>query len=518
MTVQTNPNTRTSGIRSLRGKLLSTLLGMCVLLVLLSVNSLQSQSRIQGNVEDASLRDFNPMVEFSIVVQNFMQLPGMLSQHILTDDTNIKAQLEGNINDMLGSGQNSIETMLAAPLSPKTRSTTEQLIKAVPPLTAAAGEVLSLSKVGDQQGAFAKIQEIQGLFITANEGLVVLREEFIEQNQASFEEAKNTYSSSRTASIAILGVALVAAIVLGTSISQSMVNRINNVGTVLNAVAEGDLSLRATPKGKDEITEMAHNVNITLESLKQSVAVIAGKTLQLSQAADSLSEQSQTVSSNAEISALQAILVADASDQANTSINNAAKSTRSMASSMEEIVTTARGTGTVAETAVTLARTTNEKIMLLESTTQEMTSILATTAQLAGSSLGEKGSGTPEIDNFLAEAQKVASQMGQSIASIQGRVKATADSISQISTIVNRINTSQATIIRAVERQADLRIAMDQDLFAAAENSREISKSISMVAEASNKTTFTAEESLSSTENLNQMANAIQLSISQFHY
>jgi methyl-accepting chemotaxis protein len=247
----------------------------------------------------------------------------------------------------------------------------------------------------------------------------------------------------------------------------------------------------------------------------------------LGAASEKLSATAQQMSSNAEETTAQANTVSAATEQVSRNLQTVATGAEQMSTTIKDIAKNAGEAAKVASEAVKNALTTNETVMKLGESSEEIgqvikvitsiaqqTNLLALNATIEAARAGEAGKGfavvANEVKELAKQTAKATEDIGKKINAIQTDTKSAVEAIGKISTIINRINEISNTIASAVEEQSATTNEMSRNVMEAAKGSEAITQNITGVAQASQSTSQGAGDSLKAAQGLANMANELR--------
>lgn len=259
---------------SVRVKLLVAFLGITLLLLGLALFAMaalqQSNDRVDAMRRDQERIAYFNEIHLSLSEMNLLNLslvidqtPGDSSNEIFSDPAGtLIGQIE-NLQYHIGQG-------IRRYLKPDSRDA--GIIKAI---RAELGQVKSkvsamvrFRQQGNMQDAtdlglneiFREIRSIQNV---AYNLVVTAEQEMQERAIANAEAHRSTRRTVMAAAAAAMGTALF----LGYAISSSLIWPMRRIGQTLGLVAEGDFEARVTVPNRDELGDLADNVNATSERL-----------------------------------------------------------------------------------------------------------------------------------------------------------------------------------------------------------------------------------------------------------
>ncbi|WP_127503001.1 methyl-accepting chemotaxis protein [Actinoplanes solisilvae] len=365
---------------------------------------------------------------------------------------------------------------------------------------------------------------------TAVDQLMTLERTQAEQDSTAADEEA---SAARSTILIIVVTGVILSVVLALLIGRGISRRLAGVGQVLDAVADGDLTRRASAGGRDEVAMMGAAVNRATDSIRQTVTALADSSRLLADSSHQLSASAEAIAANADATSTQTSLLADASEGVSRSVQTVAAGTEEMGSAIREISQSANDAAGVASQAVTEAAATNATVAKLgESSAEignvvrvitaiaEQTNLLALNATIESARAGEAGKGfavvANEVKELAQETAKATGDISQRVEAIQADTDGAVAAIGRISAIIAQINDYQTTIASAVEEQTATTNEMSRSIGEASMGSTSIAENIAGVAGAARTTTATVGETQRSAQELARMSADLQTVVARF--
>ena len=331
----------------------------------------------------------------------------------------------------------------------------------------------------------------------------------LELVEKAHQEANNAYKMSWIALLAVSGLGLVAAILMGWAGARSIVGPINKAVETLDDIAqgEGDLTARIHLDTKDEVGRLAASFNLFVGKLQQIIGRVAGNVGELNQAsaemafvsdnlaagAAQMSSQSSQLSENA--GSIQDKMETSAAgvEELSTSVKAMATAVEELTASVSEIARNAGDSAVTARQAASIAETTGQAVHNLKGSAQEIgkvvdvivdiaeqTKLLALNATIEAARAGEAGKGfavvAGEVKELAGLTAKSTENIRARITGIQESTIQVVEAIERILEVIHKVNELSQSIAAAVEEQSSVATEIAQNVSQAAEAAGGVSK------------------------------------------
>lgn len=333
--------------------------------------------------------------------------------------------------------------------------------------------------------------------------------------QKQSEEKVRTLVMVQIAGMIVLGIITLLSFLVSFTIARS----VSNLGANLKDIArgEGDLTNRIRVIRKDEIGVTARWFNEFVDKIQRIVILItcdakrlaatttsiSGISLEMAMSAEGMKVGSAKVAGVIKEMAANMTIIAASSEEMAANNNSVSAAAEEMTTSIKEIAQNAEKAAQVANAALHLTVTSNDKIGLLESTAKEVglvveviheiaeqTNLLALNATIEAARAGEAGKGfavvASEVKELALQTSKATKEIAGRINAIQMAASETVSSVGQIRDVVEEVNTISQIIASAVEEQSSVTDEIARNIAEASLATSEVAQGIAKIATSSN--------------------------------
>ncbi len=379
--------------------------------------------------------------------------------------------------------------------------------------------------------------------------LIALYKEQVKQAE---EQAAATYTQTKLAVTLVSVVGILISLALAIVIARAITKPIENTVEVIKEIAAGDFTQEVEVHGSDEIGQLGETVNEMVGELRVMLADIRQNSKTLAASAEELSAVSTQLASGSEEMSAQAGGVASATEQMSSNINSMASGVeessvnastvsstaeqmsanmRTIASAIEEMSISIRDvaknsedTSKVAGRAMDMSRTATETMKALGKSANEIgkvtemikriaeqTNLLALNATIEAASAGDAGKGFAVVANEIKElanqSARAAEDITAKIEGVQGSTTNAVTVITDISNIIDQINSAVGVITHSVNQQTQAANEISKNVVEVTSGANNIASSIAEVAKGAGDMSRNAGEAA---KGANEVSNNIQ--------
>ena len=314
------------------------------------------------------------------------------------------------------------------------------------------------------------------------------------------------------ARLIVIALTLVCALLTGAvavAVARDIRRKTAHLMSDLDALSAGDLRPRETIEGRDELVVVSQRLGGVVTTLRGTIADSASGAAReadgVSSSAIDAGRNVETVAAGAEEMTASIRQIADNAQEARRVAVEAVDVAQSTAASVARLGASSAEIGEVVKVITSIA---------------EQTNLLALNATIEAARAGEAGKGfavvASEVKDLAQETSKATEVITRQIDSIQADTVTATEAMTQISTVIGRINDYQGIVAAAVDEQSATTVEMAQSVQRAAQSTGRISGSIAAVSAAANRTSDIAEQTRHAAGQLDAMSGRLDAEVARF--
>ncbi|GII26471.1 methyl-accepting chemotaxis protein [Planosporangium mesophilum] len=352
---------------------------------------------------------------------------------------------------------------------------------------------------------------------------------------AQMKANADDYATARNTVIATAVIGMVLAALLALLTIRGIISAVRKVSTVVDRIADGDLTHSAEVNSEDELGQMARGLDAATERLREMVGAVANSAQTLAGSSEELTTVSKQIAASSEETSTQAGVVSEAAEHISRNIQTLASGAEQMGASIGEISSNATEAARVASDAVQAATTASTTINQLGTSSAEIgnviklitsiaeqTNLLALNATIEAARAGEAGKGfavvASEVKDLAQETARATEDIAKRVHVIQGDAGHAVEAISRIGDVIGRINDYSMMIASAVEEQSATTSEMVRNVAEASTGASDIAGNITSVAAAAQETNTGIADTNRAAEDLARMGSELQQLVGRFKY
>ncbi|NTV49062.1 MAG: methyl-accepting chemotaxis protein [Geobacteraceae bacterium] len=405
----------------------------------------------------------------------------------------------------------------------------------------------SSDEVTVESASGAIVKQVAPLYTKPGEAIAALVDYNIKESQTSYEADVKKYHRDMLLMVVIVCGATIFAFILGFVIYRSIAGPLAQVIDTMALVAAGDLTAHSSINSRDEMGQLAAEINEMVDKLRAIISQISSTSTQVASASSQLHSTADRIATGSEEVAAQAGTVATAGEEMSATSGDIAQNCQMAAEGAHRASQAASDGAAVVERTVAVMGQIAEKVQESARTVESLgarsdqigaiigtiediadqTNLLALNAAIEAARAGEQGRGfavvADEVRALAERTTRATKEIGEMIKAIQretkGAVIAMEQGVQQVENGTEEAAKSGQALQDILAQVNDVAMQVNQIATAAEEQTAttsEISNNMQQITEVVQQTSQGAHESATAAAQLSGNAEELQRLVHQF--
>lgn len=386
----------------------SVIVAIVVVLGIVAVSQLSHVTAVAVIANDQHLRSLETVNDIVSVQRSQTEV---VLRHVIARDPKEKEQLEAELRERVHTIETDLSRYEASSLTEEERRMVATVQQRRLRLRSVRERVLDLSRQSQNKEAMALVEsELSAAVRSVIDGQEALVVHHREATQKAASDIERAAKSTRTVLTSGIVLTLVLTVAIALLLSRSIMLPLRELSKLVKSVSEGDLSVRARIRSKDEIGQMMRETNAMVEALEGRAKI-----------AKAISEGDLTVTVN----------VLSPKDSLGSSLEAMVESLRGIVAEVGgAAASVAAGSEQLSGSATSVSHGTSEQSASAQETTSSMEQMSA--------SIQQNVDNARQTDRIASKAAADAKTSGESVARTVGAIRQIASRIGTIEEIARK--------------------------------------------------------------------------------
>lgn len=303
---------------SIKTKLLSSFLLCIIVLIVVGGNGIFGMKVLNSNAKKIYNYDFKSVTYLHEITEKLLLIRAEIDNAVLYEDASKTNKAIEEIQNYDKEASELLEIYGQLEHSPQTITQYETVLKLFEQYRHERTDVLELAKIGNYKNAKQGLPNITKVRVEISKELDQLIKVAEDNATISNNDNKETYYTMIKYIIAVIGIGMIIAIIVGLMISLSISKRVKQILLFAQAIGEGDLTYQVKVKGQDEIGRLSDALNLAREKLRHLIETISEQNQKVAASSEELSAILEEMSSNFTQISQNTSLIVDSIQEINT--------------------------------------------------------------------------------------------------------------------------------------------------------------------------------------------------------
>jgi methyl-accepting chemotaxis protein len=442
---------------------------LCIALAM-GVFALNRIGAIDAGVADITSNSLPGVYQMGKLQTILHQQFGLVALHALSQDQGEMARLASDVQTSRSHAAGLLSEYQKSYLTGKERPLFDAVTAARAAYAAASDDVMRVSAAGKREEAAALVNsQLKPLYRKYAEAT----DAEVSFNKAAADETAKTIGAlidaGRMGVIIFMAVGIAIGLGVSFMITRTITQPLTIVGSLVRAVAGGDLRQKSDATSKDELGQVVSALNTMIDKLRETAQSVAAAADNVARGSEEMSSAAEQLSQGATEQAAAAEESTSSMEQMTSSVQQNADNARQTDKIASKAAEDARSGGEAVVQTVAAMKEVAEKISIIEEIARK-TDLLALNAAVEAARAGEHGKGfavvasevrklaersqtaAAEISRLTADGVRTADGAGQLLAKLVPDIQKTAELVREIAAASAEQSTGAGQVNQAIQQ------------------------------------------------------------------
>lgn len=311
---------------------------LLMIILVLGLEGTLSMRTIYNNSIRMYEEDFETLEDIKTIKENIMATRADILYILLNDKLNGDIKVyENNINKITEANNGIINEIKQTGLTDNQKKLYEDFIKYLGDYGKIRNDMIKLA----YEGKYDKARELLPSIGKSRDSMFVALDGLTGNIREKVENTNNNnidvYKKSNTTMIIILAVSVLAAIILGALITNTITGQVNELLSYVKLIEGGDFSNELNNDSRDEIGELSRALNIAAQNTRSLIFELSKSSQDMSASSEELSATIEEISSKIETIRESTKEISKGTEDLSATTEEVGASTQEIASTINEL-------------------------------------------------------------------------------------------------------------------------------------------------------------------------------------